>query len=497
MSAISTRSENGLRAAAAVMQAGAYPDGVEQRNDEHQARLEADRRTLERLNETDLSPCLPEISDEPFGNRYISAREFRELARQGRLYTVLAETEKRMGPSRMGSMAVGLIDQLCKMDIGLQGPNRNEILYLAYHTIQGSYINQLMSSRNWSAISEALAQSGKLISLLEKYVTESHDYKKGGDPQHWFCGVNIAMQKMLNASLAKYDGVTDENREFVQKWTPLVLRSGLYEGTDPRAIDSFGRKQALSILIELAKKSRQPRHSGGFDLRYYDVNTERERQGLPTIDQMRDAARDRRLETLREERLKTINPELVAAMNQLRDDPLNLNDDNFRVLFQENNEIGFTALREFARSSNDHALALMVLFIESGYREEASYVFDSMMASGYRPQAQEYLRSRGLDQKLLSVENRSPAEFLQELKEVPGLPITPRICGEKIYGNPELNTNRLLDAGLFDWIEKPTRSKLKAPHYPSFKEMLETRFAEAAEDDKGYWASCLKHLAKL
>jgi hypothetical protein len=182
----------------------------------------------------------------PFGSRPLGAREFAQLRKEGRLFDVLRITIERIGPA-WNSVMMDMAFELEKMDRGVKGPNRNEILYLGYQVIvhDGWY---LFSCPLGVRLQAAMAEEGVLVDALEQNVATSTSPGKGH------------VYDALDAARRAEKGLPQEKRiEIASRREAQALRG---------IIDFL--EQDKPWCSELFRRTAQLLESGGFSARFQE-----------------------------------------------------------------------------------------------------------------------------------------------------------------------------------------------------------------------------------
>lgn len=439
----------------------------------------------------DLRPCLPEVVDRDYGNRNISAREHEELKKQNRLLGILKETQKNLGTT---GMSVMLIDELCNLNGGLKDQaTRQEILYLTYHAISDGYITNLLSLSKFNEIKDRMQEANKLIPCLKKHINPFlKDKPDRSSPKEWPLSVLKSAAMLINASLEKHDGIVNLKKSDFFKLIEKVLEAGFYGDLDSKALDAYGKDKVLAILTRLAENGPE----FNIDRKYSDLDLERRRQGLDSLDSIKKRAKEHRSrkEEIQSARLLNLDTNLTRALNSLQNNPLNLTEAEYRILFKENNDIGFTALREFARASNSNASsALTIELARRGYKEETSFMLNSGIKTSEIKQVKRELQELNLD----SIENNSPAPFLKELAIDTTLPYPAKISMNKIYGDPSTNIKRMLAAKLFNWIPTATIKELEQGEAnKKFIDLLQEQLGDTDDEgEKTFLSKCIEKIS--
>ena len=291
-----------------------------------------------------LRPTASSFRQEPFGNRPMGAKEWAELKEQGRLYDVLritAEKTKQSYPSICSALAI----EMCKMDGGLKGPNRNEILFLGWQIIQQGYLYMLHNTDAGRKILKAMIEDGKLVDSIRS----SYSFNVSEVDASTMC-------TLINAMVTENQGVPEHEKESFKLRCLDLIEKGYYELLGDEALQ-FLQKEGNIGLKALAKV-------------YLATN---EKNKITDICNLNDEIR-RQITEIEIEKLDPDRSLAILLYELFHHQYFQLTTKELNVLRKHNN-IGLRVLKEMFERNNILGSYLTDELLRQGYKDKAYEVY--------------------------------------------------------------------------------------------------------------------------
>lgn len=419
-----------------------------------------------------LDPLRPVVIDgntsRPFGDRPITSTEFRKLKEEGRLAEVLQLTRDKIGDAWL-SNTLDLALELCKMDCGLNGPNRHDILMIAENLIAGGYLSHMqMAGGNGNAIVKALEDEHRLIPALKRYI-ESYEQSKSN--QFGTSGIVISAKILLLGAVHRLEGVNDRNTEQLRGLALELIDVGCYEAIPTEVLDLPSESDVLKRLAAIPGALR-PSTVAGFHL-----NNELKRRKLPSYTQL---VQERSVSE-RNARITASGhgTELLQALEQLTNKPSDLTDLQRATLQCHHNcGLAILALRSQANGSVIRHFAEQLAYQERF--DEARYLVENHVESGWQ----------GIEKQSARLKIGQFEDRYRALHKESARPRAVALALNDILGSAESNLRTVLEAKAFDFLNP----KVISAHRSEILRLIEPL---VDGDSTQYYRMCQEHLASL
>ena len=295
-----------------------------------------------------------EFTEGKLGYKPLGTREYQVLQEEGRLFDVLRITSENMGGC-YPSIAMESAIELCKMDGGLNGPNRNGILFLGWQIIQLGALDNFLGVNTGREVIACMAEEKVLVKALDKCLesmSESHrEYVS-----------NTFRNTLLTALIIEGEGINDSNRDRVKSLYQELVDRGCYELIDEEVLELLqeGGNEVLERLQKL----------------YFDdpTNTNNRHNFLSEL--------ERQIRQIEVQKTHE-NPDIAEALYEIKIGCYHNLDDTRKDLLQANGNIGLAELKKQYEEDEYKGSYYAQELLRQGKREEALGVY-IRVPRGYR-----------------------------------------------------------------------------------------------------------------